>query len=148
MKSNRNYPLLLTSQFLSAFGDQAVLGVILGQLTFQLHKGTLSEQQLGSANALYACLLYLPYVLLAPLAGFLNDRFPKTRWLLGGNCIKLVGLGVAALSLLGPDAWQSLGYLIIGIESVAAVNNLEALLAAGPVDGVFVGPHDLTATMG
>jgi MFS transporter, LPLT family, lysophospholipid transporter len=115
MKTNRNYPLLLASQFLSAFGDQAVLGVILGQLTFQHHKGLITEQQLGSANAIYACLLYLPYVLFAPLAGFLNDRFPKTRWLLGGNLIKLCGVGIAALSLFGQPFWQSIGYFVVGL---------------------------------
>ncbi len=37
-------------------------------------------------------------------------------------------------------------YLIIGIESVAAVEALEDLLVPG-VDGVFVGPHDLSLSM-
>lgn len=35
-------------------------------------------------------------------------------------------------------------FLIIGIESVAAVENLEAMLAIEGVDGVFIGPHDLS----
>ena len=39
-------------------------------------------------------------------------------------------------------------YLLIGVESVAAIDNLENLLAAGEVDGVFLGPHDITASMG
>ncbi len=115
MRANRNYPLLLASQFLSTFGDQALLGVILGQLTFQLHQGSITGKQLSTANALYACALYLPYVLFAPLAGFLNDRFPKTRWLLGGNLIKLCGVAVAALSLFGHAFWQSVGYLVVGL---------------------------------
>jgi len=38
-------------------------------------------------------------------------------------------------------------YLIIGVESVAAYENLDALVAVRGVDGVFVGPHDLTASM-
>jgi 2-keto-3-deoxy-L-rhamnonate aldolase RhmA len=38
-------------------------------------------------------------------------------------------------------------YLIIGIESVAAYENLDALLAVEGVDGVFMGPHDLTVSM-
>ncbi len=115
MKTNRNYPLLLASQFLSAFGVQAVLFVILGQLTFQHKAGLITQKNLGIANALYACLLYLPYVGFAPLAGFLNDRFPKTRWLLGGNLISLVGVGIAALSLLGHPFWQAIGYFIVGL---------------------------------
>jgi MFS transporter, LPLT family, lysophospholipid transporter len=115
VKLNRNYTLLLISQFLSAFGVQAVLFVILGQLTFQHNAGRITDKQLQIANALYACLLYLPYVGLAPLAGFLNDRFPKTRWLFGGNLISLIGVGIAALSLLGHPFWQGVGYFIVGL---------------------------------
>ena len=115
MKTNRNYPLLLASQFLSAFGVQAVLFVIIGQLTFQHNAGLITAKQLGIANALYACLLYLPYVGFAPLAGFLNDRFPKTNWLLGGNLISLTGAGIAALSLFGQPFWQGIGYFVVGL---------------------------------
>lgn len=38
-------------------------------------------------------------------------------------------------------------YLIIGIESVAAINRLEELIAIDGVDGVFLGPHDITCSM-
>jgi 4-hydroxy-2-oxoheptanedioate aldolase len=39
-------------------------------------------------------------------------------------------------------------YLIIGIESVPAIENLERLITAAEVDGVFLGPHDITVSMG
>ncbi|MEO7297546.1 MAG: MFS transporter [Verrucomicrobiota bacterium] len=115
MKTNRNYFLLLASQFLSAFGVQAALFVILGQLTFKHNAGLITSKQLNIANALYACLLYLSYVGFAPLAGFLNDRFSKTRWLLGGNLISLIGVGILALSLLGQPFWQVIGYFVVGL---------------------------------
>ena len=38
--------------------------------------------------------------------------------------------------------------MIVGIESIAAVNNLDSLISKGPIDGVFVGPNDLTTSMG
>jgi 4-hydroxy-2-oxoheptanedioate aldolase len=38
-------------------------------------------------------------------------------------------------------------YLIIGIESVAAINRLEELISIDGVDGVFLGPHDITCSM-
>lgn len=38
-------------------------------------------------------------------------------------------------------------YLIIGIESVEAYNNLDALIAVEGVDGVFMGPHDLSVSL-
>ncbi len=37
---------------------------------------------------------------------------------------------------------------IIGIESVPAVENLDAILSVGGIDAVFVGPNDLTITLG
>jgi LPLT family lysophospholipid transporter-like MFS transporter len=115
VKTKRNFPLLLASQFLNAFGVQAVLFVILGQLTFQHRAGLITYKQLNVANALYACLLYLAYVGSAPLAGFLNDRFPKTRWLLGGNLIGLAGVGIAALSVVSHPFWQGVGYFVVGL---------------------------------
>jgi len=37
---------------------------------------------------------------------------------------------------------------VVGIESITAVNNLDNLIAKGPIDGVFVGPNDLSTSMG
>ena len=39
-------------------------------------------------------------------------------------------------------------FLIIGIESIPAVENLDALINIKGVDGVFIGPHDMTTSMG
>jgi LPLT family lysophospholipid transporter-like MFS transporter len=115
MPAHRNYLLLLASQFLSAFGENATWVIIIGQLTFAKKTGHLTEQELSGANAVYTSLLFLPYVLFAPLAGYLNDRHAKTRCLLGGNLIKLLGTLVAALSIQRGAAWQELGYSILGI---------------------------------
>ncbi len=38
-------------------------------------------------------------------------------------------------------------YFLIGIESVPAMDNLEALLSVAGVDGVFIGPHDLSLSL-
>src|SRR5439155_13337269 len=101
MKTHRNYPLLLVSQFLSAFGDNVILWFILGPLTLQQQQGLVTQAEVSRANSIYTSLLFIPYVLLAPLAGYLNDRFPKTNWLLGGNLIKLAGTMLAMLSIFG-----------------------------------------------
>jgi 4-hydroxy-2-oxoheptanedioate aldolase len=39
-------------------------------------------------------------------------------------------------------------YLIIGIESVPAIRRLEELVTIPGVDGVFLGPHDISCSMG
>lgn len=38
--------------------------------------------------------------------------------------------------------------VIIGIESVPAVENLEAILDVGGIDAIFIGPNDLSITLG
>jgi len=85
MKPARNYPLLLASQFWGAFGDNFILVVILGPIMNQFRDGKISAQTQSFENIYYTSLLFVPYVLLAPVAGYLNDRFAKNRWLLGGN---------------------------------------------------------------
>ncbi len=39
-------------------------------------------------------------------------------------------------------------FTIIGIESVPAVENLEAILQVAGIDAIFVGPHDLSCSLG
>ena len=115
MTSNRNYPLLLSGQFLGAFGDNAILAVIVGQLTYLQKSGAITATELRTSNTIYTSLLFVPYVLLAPLAGYLNDRYAKTSWLVGGNALKLLGTGICALSVWFGPTWQGLGYLVVGI---------------------------------
>ena len=55
--------------------------------------GAITATELRSRNTIYTSLLFVPYVLLAPLAGYLNDRYAKTKWLVGGNALKLAVLG-------------------------------------------------------
>ena len=37
---------------------------------------------------------------------------------------------------------------IMGVESKPALDNLEAMVSCAPIDGVFVGPNDLTTSLG
>lgn len=120
--TSRNYPLLLGGQFLGAFGDNFVLAALLGPLTFQLVSGKITEQQLNAQNALFSAVFFVPFILLAPLAGFLNDRWAKTRWLVGGNALKFLGamIGLAGVAWHAGDfhasrGWQVVGYAVIGI---------------------------------
>jgi LPLT family lysophospholipid transporter-like MFS transporter len=114
-KPGRNYQLLLASQFLSAFGDNLLIMIILSALTAARADGKITEQAVSNANAIYSALFFLPFVLLAPLAGFLNDRHPKTTWLTGGNLIKLCGTSIGVIGLLLHQNIHGLSYLIVGI---------------------------------
>jgi LPLT family lysophospholipid transporter-like MFS transporter len=118
--SRRNYPLLLVGQFLGAFGDNFLLAAILGPLTYAPRAGGSAETLVNSENALFSLVFSVPFIVLAPVAGYLNDRMPKTRWLVGGNLVKLAGtaVGLAAVSALSGGAahgMQVAAYCIVGI---------------------------------
>lgn len=122
MKSGKNYPLLLAGQFLGAFGDNFLLAGILAPLTFLKNAGTITEQQVNSTNTTFSIVFFVPFILLAPLAGFLNDRMPKTTWLLGGNLVKLLGtlIGLAGVRAYVSNQdtamlWQIIGYTVVGV---------------------------------
>jgi LPLT family lysophospholipid transporter-like MFS transporter len=117
--ARRNYPLLLAGQFLGAFGDNFLLAAILGPLTYALGSGRITETVVNSENALFGLVFSVPFIVLAPLAGYLNDRMPKTRWLVGGNLIKLGGaaIGLAAVFALrgaASHAAQVAAYCVVG----------------------------------
>ena len=97
MKNTRNYALLLISQFLGALGDNVILAIILGPVMKSFADGKITSQEQSIANIFYTSLLFVPYLLCASLAGYVNDRFPKTRWLALGNAVKLAGSALAAL---------------------------------------------------
>jgi LPLT family lysophospholipid transporter-like MFS transporter len=116
----RNYPLLLAGQFLGAFGDNFLLMGILGPLTYELASGRVTESKIDSENALYGLVFSIPFIVLAPLAGFLNDRMPKTQWLVGGNLIKLAGAAIGLSGAFAPAGGhghllQVAGYCVVGI---------------------------------
>ena len=115
MKTNRNYPLLLASQFLSAFGDNAILILILGPLMASFSQGKITGQEQSVANIFFTSLLFVPYVLFAPLAGYLNDRFSKTFLLIGGNGVKLFGSIVTAIGISLGGIWHGFGYFLVGV---------------------------------
>jgi len=122
MKSTRNYHLLLAGQFLGAFGDNFLLAAILGPLTYQLATGAITEQHVNAQNALFSAVFFVPFIVLAPLAGFLNDRQPKTTWLFGGNALKLLGVAVGLFGVWlhagefhASRGWQVAGYAIVGL---------------------------------
>ena len=64
------------------------------------------------------------------------------------------GYGIARAQGYGHDfeeytsMWNELSTLIIQIESITAVENIEALLQFEEVDGVMVGPYDISGSLG
>jgi len=122
LKSTRNYHLLLAGQFLGAFGDNFLLAAILGPLTYQLNAGTITEQFINQQNVVFSAVFFIPFIFLAPLAGWLNDRLPKNQWLRRGNALKFLGTCVGLFGLWqhagdfhASREWQLAGYAVVAI---------------------------------
>ncbi|MHB1678210.1 MAG: lysophospholipid transporter LplT [Sulfuriferula sp.] len=92
---------LLIAQFLSALADNAVLVAAIA-----LMKSLGEANQISWAQAGFV----LPFIIFAPFVGALADALPKSRVMLIGNTIKLLGTGLM-LSGINPIA----SYLCVGI---------------------------------
>ena len=111
----KNYPLLLTGQFLGAFGDSAILAVIVGPYAFQLNDGSITLAEQRTEVTILTASFFLANVLFASFAGYLNDRYAKTRGLVMGNFTKLAGAILCASSFASGFWVQVAGYFIVGI---------------------------------
>jgi LPLT family lysophospholipid transporter-like MFS transporter len=100
---NRGLYALVGAQFLSAFGDNAILFTVIAMVL-----------QAGGREAWYVPALQsvflVAYVALAPWVGTLADRLPKPRVMVLANLVKAAG-GLAILMGLEP----LIGYAIVGI---------------------------------
>lgn len=104
---NRGLTALVSAQFLSAFGDNAILFVVIAML--------LKSGQVGSwyVPALQSAFL-VAYVTLTPWVGALAERHPKPRVLMLANLLKALG---ALFVWLGIE--PLLAYGIIGVGAAA-----------------------------
>lgn len=104
---NRALAILVFAQFLSAFGDNALLFTVIAMV-----------MQAGGRPAWYIAALQggflLAFVVLMPWVGSLADRFAKPRVLAAANAVK--GLGTLAL-LLGVEPLA--GYAIVGVGAAS-----------------------------
>jgi len=79
---------VLLAQFLSAFGDNALLITAIGLVKSQGHTDWIPLLQ--------ACFV-VPFILLAPFVGALADAFPKGRVMLLANSLKLIAAALMAV---------------------------------------------------
>lgn len=99
---NKGVISVVNAQFFSALADNALFFALL-ELLDKL--GAFKE----STYLLQACFLF-SYILLAPVVGLLADNQPKSRVLMMGNGIKLIGV-----ALLYFDVSPFVCYAIVGI---------------------------------
>ena len=106
------WPLMI-SQTIGAFNDNAMKAVLPVMAAVQFGKGTMD-----SVNQQVSVLLILPFVLFAPLAGWISDRFSKRLVIRYTLLAQLVGLGVLAFALKVKSLELALaGFFILSAQS-------------------------------
>jgi LPLT family lysophospholipid transporter-like MFS transporter len=104
---NRSLQTLIGAQFLSAFGDNAILFTV---IALTLQEGGRESWYIPALQSAFI----LAFILLTPWVGRLADRQPKPLVLLGANLIKALGALAIAFGIE-----PLLGYAVIGIGAAS-----------------------------
>ena len=104
---NRGLRTLVGAQFLSAFGDNAVLFTV---ISLTLHEGIRGSWYIPALQSVFI----VAFILLTPWVGRLADQHPKPFVLLGANLVKALG---AIVIMLGVE--PLLGYAVIGLGAAS-----------------------------
>jgi LPLT family lysophospholipid transporter-like MFS transporter len=142
---SRGMLAVLLAQFLSAFGDNALLIAAIALVKADGHAGWIPLLQ---------AFFVIPFILLAPFVGALADAFPKGRVMLFANGLKLVGALSMAVGLppllcygmagVGAAAYSPAKYGILsqlfGADKLVKANSLlEGSTIVAILLGVVVG---------
>ncbi|CCJ89692.1 Lysophospholipid transporter LplT [Cronobacter turicensis 564] len=103
---SRGMMAVIAAQFLSAFGDNALLFVTLALLKQQLYP----EWSQPVLQMVFVC----AYILLAPFVGQVADSFSKGRVMMVANGLKLLG---AVVIVFGGNPFA--GYTLVGVGAAA-----------------------------
>ncbi|MDI7383589.1 lysophospholipid transporter LplT [Cronobacter dublinensis] len=103
---SRGMMAVIAAQFLSAFGDNALLFATLALLKQQLYP----DWSQPVLQMVFVC----AYILLAPFVGQVADSFSKGRVMMVANGLKLLG---AALIVFGVNPFA--GYTLVGVGAAA-----------------------------
>ena len=146
---------LLFSQTIGAFNDNAMKAILPVMAAAQFGKASMDD-----VNVQVSVLLILPFVIFAPLAGWVSDRFSKKKVVSMTLLAQLFGLGLLSYGLVNESLLTSLiGFFLLSTQSAflspakkgilkeligsnrlaMAVGWTEMLAMVGILGGAFVG---------
>lgn len=151
-KSGRSFWALIGMQALNAFNDNVAKFAL---IPLVLALATLGQAP-GGLDYYFGVLLVLPFILFAPLAGWLADRFAKNRVVVGSSVFQLVVLSgmLAALyfqSLIGVMVAffaLSLQSALLSPAKMGIVKELVGAKRLGWANGVMEGTVILAILLG
>ena len=148
---------LLVSQTIGAFNDNAMKAMLPIMAAVQFGKATMD-----TVNQQVSILFILPFVLFAPFAWLVTDRFSKKKVITYALFGQLIGLGVLGFALYIKNLEYSLvGFFILSVQSAffspakkgilkelvgreqlgKAVGFMEMLAMVGILGGAFAGAN-------
>lgn len=142
-RNKRSFQALVAVQALNAFNDNFVKMLLIA-FAGVIAKGT----DLGSSMQLYLGAIFaLPYVLFAPVAGWLSDRFSKQKVILWMQVVQVFIFGLFHLVLMLRDPQLSL-WLALGCFFLLATQSALFSPAKMGVVKEIVGSRRLGSTTG
>ena len=148
------WPLMI-SQTIGAFNDNVMKAMLPVMAAVQFGKASMD-----TVNQQVSILLILPFVVFAPFAGWVADRFSKKKVIVFSLFGQLLGLGLLAGALYAENLQYSLaGFFLLSVQSAflspakkgilkelvgtsrlgKAVGFMEMLAMVGILGGAFVG---------
>jgi acyl-[acyl-carrier-protein]-phospholipid O-acyltransferase/long-chain-fatty-acid--[acyl-carrier-protein] ligase len=148
---------LLVSQTIGAFNDNAMKAILPIMAAVQFGKASMD-----SINQQVSILLILPFVIFAPFAGWVSDRFSKKKVIKYSLFCQLLGLGILGAALYSQNLEFALaGFFVLSIQSAffspakkgilkelvgtnklgKAVGYMEMLAMVGILGGAFTGAY-------
>ena len=104
---------LLFSQTIGAFNDNAMKAMIPLIAAVQLGKGSMDE-----VSTRVSVLLIVPFVIFAPIAGWITDRFSKKKVIHYSLLAQLFGLGIIVYSFTEESLPLCLsGFFLLSVQS-------------------------------
>jgi len=146
---------LMVAQTIGAFNDNVMKAMLPVMAAVQFGKASMD-----TVNQQVSILLILPFVVFAPFAGWLADRFSKRKVIVFALFGQLLGLGLLGCALYAQNLQFSLaGFFLLSIQSAflspakkgilkelvgtsrlgKAVGYMEMLAMVGILGGAFVG---------
>jgi acyl-[acyl-carrier-protein]-phospholipid O-acyltransferase/long-chain-fatty-acid--[acyl-carrier-protein] ligase len=125
---------LLSTQFLTALNDNVFRWLVIG-----IGKQHVSQEGIGAVLMAGTVCFVLPYIVLAPFAGYLADRYAKRSVIVGCKVAEIVImlLGVAAILCGSLGATWALGLLFTTVALMGAQSALFSPARAGSIPEVL-----------
>jgi len=130
----------MSAQAQVTFNDNAAKLMLIALAQFP---GVLGSADVDLVRTILVTLLVAPFILGSPLAGWINDRFPKSRVLNVSLGLQVVAMGLLLVALSQRSLWGAVGcFLLLALQATIFAPAKRGILRE------LVGPLELSRSVG